>query len=432
MLPVRRLLVRPGCPFNVRAAAEADTQLKIFHSIAWEKQLRLLQIMNRLLILIAYGLHFTRYGILFPLIPLFAESLGAGSAVIGLTVGAFSLIGVFFSVPLGELTDRFGVRRLLLLGVACNILNAAMLLATDSIAVLFAAQIVAGIGFLLHVVAGQAYFSRLSRETDRERGFGFISFAAAFGLGVGPLLGGFLADRFGYAAAFGAALAFSAVGLVVLGLKDSAAAGAVKTTLSLAGELHRVRNFLQNAEVRTVLLFAFVVMFAVSLRSSFLPVFLKSHGLRDSGVGLLLALFAAASISIRLFFGYLANRLTRRTLVGLAIAAMVLGVGLVPMLPSALGYTAVLLIFGLGFGLSQPLSMVMMSDLTGVQQGGMGMGLRLTAIMAANLTSPVLLGLVAEAAGLVLVFFIAAALVGIFGFVVVVKHPRFLPQRREE
>jgi len=388
--------------------------------------------MNQLLILTVYSFHFVRYGVLFPLIPLYAESLGAGSAVIGITVGAFSLVAVFFSIPLGGLTDRFGVKRLLLLGVICNICNAGVLLAADSVAAVFIAQTIAGIGFLLHVVACQAYFSRLPRAADREKGFGYISFAAAVGQGLGPLLGGFVAARYGYPAAFAVVLGLSLVGLLVLGVKDTAEVRAVKSTYSLTGDFRLVRELSRSAGVRTVLLFAFVVIFAVSLRNSFLPVFLKYHGLGEAGVGFLIALFAAASTSIRLFFGFIMDRLSRRNVTALAVSAVVLGVGLIPVMPSPVGYAAALVVFGLGFGLSQPLSMVMMSDLAAARDGGLAMGLRFTAIMAANLTGPVLLGLLAEVAALPFVFYAAAGLVGLFGLAAVGLHPELLPQRREE
>ena len=71
--------------------------------------------------LIALTLHFIRHGIIFPFIPLLAEQMGAGPMTIGFIVGSFSLIAVFLSIPLGGLVGRFGVKRLLVLGVSCNI-----------------------------------------------------------------------------------------------------------------------------------------------------------------------------------------------------------------------------------------------------------------------------------------------------------------------
>ena len=103
------------------------------------------------LILITVTLHFTRYGIIFPFIPLLAEKMGAGPSTIGFIVGAFSLIAVFLSIPLGGLVDRFGVKRLLVFGVICNIANAVILLQTDTVSKVIIAQLIAGIAFLLHV-----------------------------------------------------------------------------------------------------------------------------------------------------------------------------------------------------------------------------------------------------------------------------------------
>jgi len=79
--------------------------------------------------------------------------MGAGPTAIGFIVGAFSLIAVFLSIPLGGLVDRFGVKRLLLFGVICNIANAVILLQTDTVSKLIVAQLIAGIALLLHVVA---------------------------------------------------------------------------------------------------------------------------------------------------------------------------------------------------------------------------------------------------------------------------------------
>ena len=88
--------------------------------------------------------------------------------------------------------DRFGVKRLLVFGVFCNIVNAAILIQTDTVSMLIIAQLIAGIAFLLHVVASQAFVSRLPDASRREKGFGWLSLGAAAGQSVGPILGGIL------------------------------------------------------------------------------------------------------------------------------------------------------------------------------------------------------------------------------------------------
>ena len=56
---------------------------------------------NKLLILIVFTLNFTRYGMVFPLVPLLAHDLGASPSVIGFIVGAFGFLSFFIAIPVG-------------------------------------------------------------------------------------------------------------------------------------------------------------------------------------------------------------------------------------------------------------------------------------------------------------------------------------------
>ena len=382
------------------------------------------------LILIAITLHFTRYGIIFPFIPLLAGNMGAGPSTIGFIVGAFNLIAVFLSIPLGGLVDRFGVKRLLLFGVGCNIANALILLHTDTIARLIAAQIVAGVGFLLHVVASQAYISRLSDASRREKGFGWLSFGAAAGTGIGPILGGILVARFGYTAAFWVVLALSAAGLILLGFKDSRESRATKSAYNPIQDARQAGVLLMDSKVLMILIFTFAIIFAASLRSSFLPVLLRDEGLTEVTVGLLISVFAVMSTSVRIIFGKLLDLFERKKILLASMLAIIIAVALLPWTTSVAGFGLLISIFGLGFGMTQPLSMVMVADLTNPDQSGLAMGLRFTAIMIAGLLGPIVLGLIIEASGLAPAFYVAALVVVLTGIRMLILRPDLIPDRR--
>jgi MFS family permease len=175
----------------------------------------------------------------------------------------------------------------------------------------------------------------------------------------------------------------------------------------------------------------FVVIFTVSLRTSFLPVLLLERGSSEALVGLLISLIAGISTLIRPFTGRLLQRFSRRGMLALAVLAVALGVGLIPVLSSVFTVALALCTFGLGFGLTQPISMVMVADLADPRHSGMSMGIRFMAITLANILGPVLLGVVVEGFGLHAAFYVSALFVIVTGGYILSWKSELLPGRRE-
>lgn len=136
------------------------------------------------------------------------------------------------------------------------------------------------------------------------------------------------------------------------------------------------------------------------------------------------------STSIRLIFGKLMDTYSRRTILIGAMLAIVLPIGWIPSTVSIAGFAILISIFGLGFGLTQPLSMVMIADLTNPSQSGLSMGLRCTAIMVAGLLSPICLGFIVETIGLAPAFYAAAMVVALVGVRMFILRPDLIPDRR--
>jgi MFS family permease len=384
---------------------------------------------NTGLILIAFTLNFVRFGMIFPLIPLLAHHLGSSSALIGLIVGAFSLLSFFLAIPIGGFTDRFGVKRMLYWGVLLNIASAFLLLYPSHVILLMVSQILGGLGFQLQIVASQSFIASLESPYRRERGFGYLTFSAAVGQMIGPVLGGVTASRFNFHDAFFVALLLSVAGLIVLGLRES---NQVRHSdpYSLRGDLRRAAAVFSDSRMLAVLAFTFATIFAVSLRTSFLPVLLAKRGMTEADVGLMISLFAASMTVIRPFVGRIFQAFSRKKMMAFSILSVAVGVGLIPILESWPMTAIMICFFGLGFGLTQPLSMVMVADIADPEHPGMSMGVRFMVITLGNLLGPVLLGFLVEAVDLDSSFYASALLVLAVSAYILKWKPGLLPGRR--
>ncbi|NBC06094.1 MAG: MFS transporter, partial [Bacteroidetes bacterium] len=136
------------------------------------------------------------FGIIIPILPIYANDLGASGAEIGLVAASFSFMQFLIAPFWGNLSDRYGRKPILLISIAITGLGYLIFSQASTLFLLFAARIVAGIGSA-NISTAQAYISDITPPDKRAKAFGIIG--AAFGLGFifGPPLGGFLKNNFG-------------------------------------------------------------------------------------------------------------------------------------------------------------------------------------------------------------------------------------------
>ena len=154
------------------------------------------------------------FGIVIPVVPelimeLTGEGLGDAALYGGWLLFVYALMQFFCAPLIGNLSDRFGRRPVLLLSLAAFGLDYALMGLAPTIAWLFAGRLVAGIVGGSYVTAN-AYIADVSDPEDRAKNFGLIG--AAFGVGfiIGPVIGGVLGE-------YGARLPFfAAAGLAGL------------------------------------------------------------------------------------------------------------------------------------------------------------------------------------------------------------------------
>ena len=223
------------------------------------------------------------FGIIIPLLPLYAASFDATPTVVGVLLASYSLAQMVATPYLGALSDKYGRRPILLISQVGTVVSFILLGVANSLPLLFAARVLDGISGG-NISTAQAYISDVTEERDRAKAFGLIG--AAFGIGfiVGPALGGFLGRNGNYAAPAYAAAAIALVSLVL--------------TLVMLPESRPPERRTEVRKPRILDVAGFREAFGIGQLGLLLPIFF-AFNLAQAGFQSMFALFAQA----RLDFG---------------------------------------------------------------------------------------------------------------------------------
>jgi multidrug resistance protein len=328
-----------------------------------------------LIIFLTIFVNLVGFGIIIPLLPFYAETFGASPLVIGLLFAVFSLCQLVAAPALGDLSDRYGRRPVLVFSLAGTVVSFVMLAVAHSVTMLFAARIVDGLSGG-NISTARAYVADVTAPKDRARAYGLIG--AAFGMGFifGPALSGVLA-RLSYTAPIWAAagLTLVATAMAWLWLPETVH----RTRASAGNPFHYLPALLERPIVRRVLLIDFTYWFGFAIFQTTFALFVaRRFGFDAPKTGYFFAGFGLFGAVIQ---GTLIRPIVRRLgdrptfMLGLGCGA----VGLIAcsLAPSVLLFTIALvpLAFGIGFGhptVSSLVSLVAHADEQGRVQGAAG------------------------------------------------------------
>ncbi|MGA9768740.1 MAG: MFS transporter [Blastocatellia bacterium] len=180
-----------------------------------------------IIIFITIFIDLVGFGIVLPVLPLYAERYNASEAVIGLMIASYSATQFIFAPILGRLSDKVGRRPVLLVSLIGTSLGFLLMGFAHALPVgislfglaptivwLFIARVIDGISGG-NISTAQAYIADVTPPAERSKGMGLIG--AAFGLGFifGPAIGG-LMSHFSPEAPFFFAAALAAVNATAL------------------------------------------------------------------------------------------------------------------------------------------------------------------------------------------------------------------------
>lgn len=335
-----------------------------------------------------------------------AHSLNASFADIEWVISAYTLCFASFLLPAGALADRYGRKRMLIFGLGLFTVASFICGAAPNATVLNLARALQGIGAAFQLSAALASLSHAFRGPDRTRAFAFWGTVIGIAISLGPVVGGFITQQFGWEWAFyinipigvamvvmvirslpesrdpeavsvdiAGSLTFSgSLFLLTLALISGNHAGwsstAVRLELAGAATLFALFLVAETLQKRPMVDFSFFrrrtylgatfsgLGFAVCLLTmlSYLPIFFQSglgHSPQEAGL-LMLPIAVPLFVVPRLVAAHLTHRLSGRTLLTAGLTIIAVGLAWVGLEVPQLHYSALLpglLLMGIGAGL---------------------------------------------------------------------------------
>lgn len=351
------------------------------------------------------------FGLVVPVLPLYARSFGVGLTAVGLVQLVFGLTRFSSQIGAGLVVDRFGERATTLAGLLVVSGSSFWAGFAGSFPELVIARGIGGFGSALFINGLNNRILRLVEPGAMGRATGVSRSTFLVGTAAGPAVGGIVAHAFGLEAPFlvygGALLVAALVGWHVLG-------GGPERTLvrrSALEALRAARPLLSDTRYVAALLATLAGWWAISGPVQVVGVvFARSvlH-LQAQEIGLAITLLAIGEIATLTFAGRLADRFGRRAVLVPALAVVTAGTALLPRAGPLWSFLAVMIGIGAGTAASSAAAGGLLGDSVGRRGSGAAVGVNQMAGDLGYLTAPVAVAALADATSYGTAYLAAAA-----------------------
>ena len=251
------------------------------------------------------------FGIIIPILPFYVEKFGGGGTEMGYLMAIFSIMQFLFSPIWGSLSDRYGRKPIILVGIAGNAISMVLLGFANSLWMLYFSRGLAGILSSATLPTSMAFISDSTSERERGGGMGIIGAAMGLGMVLGPGIGGFMGH---YALSapffFASAVSLLAMVLVWLFLPESLPAEKRDRTLRVHGPQFDKMIEALSSPIGFLLILAFLHNFALTNFEGIFSMYsIMRYGYNEATVGIVLTFVGLVSAIAQ---GLLTGPLTRR------------------------------------------------------------------------------------------------------------------------
>ncbi|MHC4458763.1 MAG: MFS transporter [Planctomycetota bacterium] len=256
----------------------------------------------------------TGVGIVVPLLPVYAHDLGAGGLYIGMIFGSFSLSRTVLLPYFGRQSDKKGRKTFIVPGLFAYTLISIAFIFSKNVNGIIILRFVQGAASAMLLPVCQAYVGDITPSGREGFTMGLFNMSLFFGLSLGPILGGFIRDRFDLQAAFLSMgfLAFMAFLLSLILLPPTRTERVVQSTQAPA----EWKQLIRDRDIAGLFVFRLAYTACIGILWGFLPVMGDAElSLSSSSIGILIMLGVFISGISQVPMGYLADRINKKLMV---------------------------------------------------------------------------------------------------------------------
>ena len=302
-------------------------------------------------------LFFTSLAALLPTFPTFLTQIGGNKSQIGIVMSSFAFGVLVFRPMVGKQLDSRGRKAVLIAGILIFIAAPILYSFIHSIPVLLPIRVFHGLGLAAFGTASITLITDAAPDEKRGEALSYTGIVNTIAFTMGPLVGSFVSEYFGYTTLFMFVAAMSgACLLVALFIRETKSDHKTEIT----------QKYWQVIKHRKILV-AGVIILMIGLTHGgvmfYLPIFLEENQIAVN-IGLFFSVYGVAAFAIRLVIGRMTDKMGRGPFMLFAILSLMMGVFT---LSHAAGLVALMFaatIYGLGFGASQPTLAALVADNT--------------------------------------------------------------------
>ena len=337
---------------------------------------------------------------------LFALELGASEFTVGVLMSLFALLPMVLSVSAGRLIDRGGPRRPLVLSLAALTVGSALPFALPYLWGLYISATVLGVSFMYVHIAMNSVFGAHGSAEQRAVNFSWLALGFAISNSIGPLVAGYAIDGFGHASAFLVLACFPAVALFLLWRRKRPLPRPEHVPL---GKRAGVLDLLRIPGLRQTFWVSLLLATGWDLFTFLIPLYGTRLGLSAAAIGVILATFALATLTVRIAMPVLVKKLRQWVII---FAALGISGSCYLLFPFAQSVSLLMLlsfVLGLGLGSAQPVIMSLLYAASPPGRQGEAVGLRTSLLNGSHTLIPLASGAASAAVGMAPVFWALAA-----------------------